>query len=183
MHPNNQHRTDSKSHGHIPRIPTSTKGSDIQPRPRITASLVGKCSWCPISALIQRDITPPPNKSQQNGALVHERTAQHLLRDQNNQDQRDDRNYNRDKYSHGYRKTGGPCFIATYAFGEDHEITWTLRQWRDEKLVESPSGRIAIQLYYWLSPKLISICGQYSWFKKLSVNAVSWFANNVKKRC
>jgi len=44
------------------------------------------------------------------------------------------------------------CFIATAVYGSDAPETNQLRQFRDTTLVATRPGRIAIRLYYWVSP-------------------------------
>jgi len=64
------------------------------------------------------------------------------------------------------------CFIATYAFGEDDTITCDLRLFRDERLKTHLMGRVFISMYYALSPRLISLCGQSVLFKGASTSLV-----------
>lgn len=50
------------------------------------------------------------------------------------------------------------CFIATMAYGDyDHPQVLVLRNYRDQVLSKSFLGRAFIRLYYFVSPKLVSI--------------------------
>ena len=54
-------------------------------------------------------------------------------------------------------KRGG-CFIATAACGSpNHPAVLRLRRFRDERLLPMRLGRLAVALYYWLSPPLAAI--------------------------
>ncbi|NRB82116.1 MAG: hypothetical protein HRU38_26270 [Saccharospirillaceae bacterium] len=61
------------------------------------------------------------------------------------------------------------CFVATYAFGENHSITRDLRVFRNEQLKPYFMGRVFISIYYFLSPRLIRLCGHSVRFKYLSI--------------
>lgn len=47
------------------------------------------------------------------------------------------------------------CYIATYCYGEQHPITSSLRNYRNEVLFASPQGRTFVRFYQFISPKLI----------------------------
>lgn len=47
-----------------------------------------------------------------------------------------------------------PCFIATAAFGVRDTSVSTLRAYRNEVLLRSVVGRLAIRFYYATSPRL-----------------------------
>lgn len=47
------------------------------------------------------------------------------------------------------------CFVATCAFGHQAPETVWLRNWRDRVLAPNPIGRIAISVYYKVSPLLV----------------------------
>lgn len=49
-------------------------------------------------------------------------------------------------------KRKSACYIATYAYGEHHPVTEDLRSWRDEKLLNSWTGRVFVHVYYKVSP-------------------------------
>ena len=60
------------------------------------------------------------------------------------------------------------CYIATYAFGENHSITEQLRRWRDAVLLPSWYGKVLVLSYYSLSPILITVMGRFPWFHHVS---------------
>lgn len=48
------------------------------------------------------------------------------------------------------------CYIATMAYGSyEHPQVIVLRKFRDETLANSLTGKTFIQVYYWISPKLV----------------------------
>jgi hypothetical protein len=47
------------------------------------------------------------------------------------------------------------CFVATCVFGYQAPETVWLRNWRDRVLAPNPIGRIAISIYYKMSPLLV----------------------------
>lgn len=47
------------------------------------------------------------------------------------------------------------CFVATCVFGHQAPETVWLRNWRDRVLAPNPIGRIAISVYYKVSPFLV----------------------------
>ena len=47
------------------------------------------------------------------------------------------------------------CFVATFAFGEEHEATKTLRLFKEKKLNNHPCGPKVIEIYYTYSPLII----------------------------
>ena len=61
----------------------------------------------------------------------------------------------------------GGCYIATCVYGSyDCPQVWTLRRFRDYTLDETWYGRLFIQCYYAVSPKLVKWFGGYNWFRK-----------------
>lgn len=62
---------------------------------------------------------------------------------------------------------GGGCYIATCVYGSyDCPQVWTLRRYRDYTLDETWYGRLFINCYYAVSPKLVKWFGNYAWFRK-----------------
>lgn len=50
------------------------------------------------------------------------------------------------------------CYVASYAFGDDHYVTQSLRDWRDKRLKNLFFGRVFIAFYYTASPCWVSLC-------------------------
>ena len=60
------------------------------------------------------------------------------------------------------------CYIATAVYGSyDCPQVWTLRRYRDEKLAASWYGRVFIHTYYAVSPTLVRLFGETTWFNKI----------------
>lgn len=62
----------------------------------------------------------------------------------------------------------GGCYIATCVYGSyDCPQVWTLRRFRDNILVKTWYGRAFISVYYFISPRLVRLFGDATWFKKM----------------
>lgn len=126
---------------------------------RVTASDIGSVAWCPHSASIQniakKDkniagliITNQPLRKE--GIRSHQKVTKQAI-----------------KASSDKR-----CFVASYALGEDHPATESLRIWRDRILLKSIFGRLFIKAYYLTSPPLIFMFGHSKLFNKISKKLV-----------
>ena len=63
--------------------------------------------------------------------------------------------------------TSGGCYVATCVYGSyDCPEVWTLRRFRDNTLALSWHGRTFIRLYYTVSPTLVKLFGETSWFRR-----------------
>ncbi|MHD0644302.1 CFI-box-CTERM domain-containing protein [Pseudomonas aeruginosa] len=103
----------------------------------VSASDVGKAAFCPHALSLQK----------RGGKLSDEATL---------------RMYNgtRKHAELSHEMTAGAdrrCFIASHAFGEDHEVTDHFRAWRDEVLVPTWWGRSLMKGYYAASPFLVDL--------------------------
>lgn len=67
--------------------------------------------------------------------------------------------YNNSSYTPTSKtKKNEGCYIATMAYGDyDHPQVITLRKFRDDVLLKSMIGRLFVKLYYFISPKLVSL--------------------------
>tara|TARA_R110002094_G_C4841213_1_gene206237 strand:+ start:209 stop:661 length:453 start_codon:yes stop_codon:yes gene_type:complete len=54
------------------------------------------------------------------------------------------------------------CFIATAVYGEDHPNTEYLRRFRDQVLLASKLGSIAVGIYYRLSPAVANQLSRFN---------------------
>ncbi len=63
--------------------------------------------------------------------------------------------------------TGSPgCYIATCVYGTyDCPQLWTLRRFRDTVLARSVLGRAFIRCYYTVSPTMVRLLGDKTWFR------------------
>lgn len=64
------------------------------------------------------------------------------------------------------------CFVASWALGPDDEDTERLRRWRDERLLGSAPGRLARDVYYAVSPVLISLLSPIPGARAVSARVV-----------
>lgn len=58
------------------------------------------------------------------------------------------------------------CFIATYSFGDQHEVTNQLRNFK-RKIVNTPIGFKFVELYYLISPRIVNTFESSPKFGKL----------------
>ena len=59
------------------------------------------------------------------------------------------------------------CYIATCVYNSyDCPEVWTLRRFRDEYLEKYYLGRLFIKCYYFISPKIVDIFGDFNLFRK-----------------
>lgn len=66
------------------------------------------------------------------------------------------------------RPGSGACYVATCVYGSyDCPEVWTLRRYRDEQLAKTWRGRIFIRVYYAVSPTIVHLFGNQTWFRKL----------------
>lgn len=64
--------------------------------------------------------------------------------------------------------TTGGCYIATAVYGSyDCPEVWTLRRYRDTILAATWYGRLFIHLYYTLSPTVVKLFGDSTWFNNI----------------
>jgi hypothetical protein len=60
------------------------------------------------------------------------------------------------------RLANAGCYIATACYGDyDHPHVRVLRRFRDERLARTARGRLAVRLYYAVSPALASHLGRH----------------------
>ena len=82
-------------------------------------------------------------------------------------------------YDHNNRTSG--CYIATCVYGSyDCPEVWTLRRFRDEKLLPTVPGRWFVKCYYKLSPKLVARYGRKAWFVKPWRRLLDWAVSRLK---
>ena len=66
------------------------------------------------------------------------------------------------------RKQSNGCYVATCVYGSyDCPEVWMLRRFRDDTLGSTWYGRAFIRTYYAISPTLVKMFGNTSWFKKM----------------
>lgn len=64
------------------------------------------------------------------------------------------------------RMSKGGCYVATCIYGSyDCPEVWTLRRYRDKKLLMSTLGRFFVRSYYFISPIAVNKFGDKAWFK------------------
>jgi len=66
------------------------------------------------------------------------------------------------------KKRNNGCYIATCVYGSyDCPEVWVLRRFRDSVLAKSVLGRLSINFYYAVSPRLVSKFGKSNLFRKI----------------
>ncbi|OQY92864.1 MAG: hypothetical protein B6D37_13265 [Sphingobacteriales bacterium UTBCD1] len=77
---------------------------------------------------------------------------------------------------------GGGCYIATMAYGSyEHPQVLELRKFRDECLAKTIAGRMFIQTYYFISPKLVELLKNQKIVNTLIRKALNQFIKVIKK--
>ena len=77
--------------------------------------------------------------------------------------------------------SGGGCYVATCVYGSyDCPEVRTLRRYRDNKLSASWFGRLFIQVYYAVSPKLVELFGNKKWFNRLCKPILNSFVRKIQ---
>lgn len=126
---------------------------------RIAASQIGQAAWCGHAAslrhkaAIERKRSGKPQERSDlmvQGDLAHQKLTRAVER------------ANRDKR----------CFVASYALGQEHPATHSLRVWRESTLLNSAAGRGFVKAYYAASPVVIAVLGRFRLFKSVSTWAV-----------
>lgn len=132
--------------------------------PWTSASDIGSANFCPKSLEFRARGIRPSRQTQKK--------------------QRAGDSYHREETKAAYRQTGQDqrCFIASYCLGPRHPVTQSLRDYRDDVLVNKRLGKLFIRAYYGLSPVLIRYLGDSGLFYRLSRSAVLSLAGRVTKR-
>ena len=72
------------------------------------------------------------------------------------------------------------CFIASQIYGPNAAETNLLRSWRDTVLRRTLTGRIAIRLYYAVSPRILPVLGSSRWMTFSVRRALDQFIRLLK---
>lgn len=75
------------------------------------------------------------------------------------------------------------CYVATCVYGSyDCPSVWTLRRYRDQVLAKKVVGRAFIRCYYKISPWLVSVLGEKSWFVSSCRSVLNWWIARLNQR-
>ena len=86
-----------------------------------------------------------------------------------------------EEYDDEHEKSGG-CYIATAVYGSyDCPPVWVLRRFRDRYLANKLWGRVFIKVYYFISPKLVSLFAHYKWFGAVGERILNPFVAKLKR--
>lgn len=78
--------------------------------------------------------------------------------------------------------SSGGCYIATMAYGSyEHPQVFELRKFRDDFLAKTIAGRMFIQTYYFISPKLVELLKNQKSVNTLIRKALNQFIKVIKK--
>lgn len=84
--------------------------------------------------------------------------------------------------NHPSSTSKGGCYIATAVYGSyDCPEVWTLRRYRDTYLSTFALGRLFIKIYYFLSPRLIRLCGKNRLFICLWKRKLDKFVSRLRE--
>ena len=81
------------------------------------------------------------------------------------------------------KKSGtGGCYIATAVYGSyDCPEVWTLRRFRDKRLLQSAPGRLFVKSYYAVSPSVVKVFGRTNWFNQFWRTKLDKMVARLKK--
>ena len=99
-------------------------------------------------------------------------------------------NYRSDAQKREYEKqnremgrSSGGCYIATCVYGSYNcPEVWTLRRYRDNTLAATWYGRAFIRVYYAVSPKLVKIFGNTSWFRRICKGKLDHLVHRLRNQ-
>lgn len=131
----------------------------------VSASEIGEVAFCPMSLYLAKqgfERSREANDRLAKGTQMHKLAASDNVR-----------------YS-GQRNSN--CYVATYLYGADHEITNLLRDYRDTELLKTSIGSAFVKLYYKASPLLIRYFGRSKVFRIASKYLVNWFVKYIVKK-
>lgn len=131
----------------------------------VNASDVGKAAYCPHSlSLSKRKVKShgAAMKLQHAGTRKHDALTQTVISE---------------NAGHGQDSR---CYVASYAFGADHPVTQSLRDWRDQRLLTMLGGRILVQAYYAVSPAWVCLCRRYPKVSRASKAMVMLVYRHIK---
>ena len=75
------------------------------------------------------------------------------------------------------------CYVATCVYGSyDCPQVWVLRRFRDFVLRKTWYGRMSVNLYYYVSPKVVHIFGEQLWFHVLSQRLLDRMVDRLKEK-
>ncbi|MDO4755064.1 MAG: CFI-box-CTERM domain-containing protein, partial [Parabacteroides sp.] len=78
---------------------------------------------------------------------------------------------------------GKGCYIATCVYGSyDCPEVWVLRRFRDKVLAKNVFGRVFINVYYAISPKLVKAFGKRPLFRNLCQKPLDIFVRHLHKK-
>lgn len=73
------------------------------------------------------------------------------------------------------------CFVASCLYGIDSPETVLLRKWRDDKLLQSGTGRWLVRSYYRISPRLVTLIDRHGWLEKSIHLLLDWIVRLIRK--
>ena len=80
------------------------------------------------------------------------------------------------------RNKSAGCYVATCIYGSyDCPEVWTLRRYRDRKLLKTRFGRAFVRCYYAVSPKIIEMFGGNRLFHSICRVLLDRAVQNLKK--
>ena len=78
--------------------------------------------------------------------------------------------------------SSGGCYVATAVYGSyDCPQVWTLRRYRDNTLAKTRRGRAFIRLYYAVSPTVVRIFGNATWFRAIIAPRIDCLVQKLQK--
>ena len=80
------------------------------------------------------------------------------------------------------KKSSEGCYIATMVYGDyNHPQVLVLRRYRDEVLLKSIIGKLFVNFYYYVSPKLVTLFRNKEKINRLIFLFLEFFISKIKK--
>ena len=125
----------------------------------VSASDVGRAAFCPHSLELKNAgarVSEDAIKRRQRGDQLHDEHNQKVVEDSR-------------------------CYIASYLYGVNDERTNRLRRFRDTVLIPHRSGRFLIDLYYLISPRLVSLAKKSKFVERAIAGVVNQIITRLIK--
>lgn len=133
----------------------------------VNASDVGKAAYCGHSlSLSKRQVKShgAAVKLQQAGTREHDNLTHTVISESSG------------------RAQDSRCYVASYAFGGDHPVTQSLRDWRDQRLLTLFGGRSLAWAYYAVSPGWVRLCRRFPPLARASKAVVMMVYRRIEGR-
>ncbi len=91
--------------------------------------------------------------------------------------------FDANKKSEPSKKSKSGCYIATSVYGTySCPELWVLRRFRDEKLLQSTVGSVAVNFYYAVSPSIVRTIGKFKIFNRMTKKLLDSIVDHLRSK-